>query len=368
MNRRIIRLMGQILTTALLSAATCLAQGLPNQPDLPIDAAVRTEVIEALIKELNEKYIFPEVAKQLEKDLRERLVRKEYDNLTSAAVFSRTLTKHLREISHDKHLDVSYSYRMLPPMFRPGEAPPGPPLGANLAAKLNFGFEKVERLSGNIGYLKLNGFMDPQTGTGDVATAAMNFLSNTDALIIDLRQNNGGMPGMVALLCSYFFAGPPVHLNDIQWRTPEGNHIQQSWTLSYVPGKRYINKEVYILTSKFTFSAAEEFTYNLKTQKRATIVGETSGGGANPGGGVRLQDHFIAFIPTGQAINPITKTNWEGTGITPDIAVPAEQALYVAQLTALQHLLGKNTDERLGIELKRAIEAVEKELNALKNK
>ena len=233
---------------------------------------------------------------------------------------------------------------------------------------MNFGFEKVERLSGNVGYLKLNGFMEPQTGAGEIAAAAMSFLSNTDALIIDLRQNRGGSPNMVALLSTYLFAGPPVHLNDISFRTPEGNRINQLWTLPYVPGKRYVNKEVYILTSNLTFSAGEGFAYNLQAQKRAITVGETTGGGANPGGGVRLHDHFTVFIPTGQAINPVTKTNWEGKGVAPDIAVPAEQALQAAHLAALRHLLGKNTDERFGAELKRAIDIAEKELNALKSK
>src|SRR5438105_2308509 len=365
MRKRTMRSVGLLLAVALLSITICLAQGpIPaNQPDITIDAATRTQVIEALVKELNEKYIFPEVAKQVEKSLRERLAHKEYDSITSAATFSKTLTEHLREISHDKHLNVNYSYRALQQMPGPGGPPSDQPPTGNPVGKMNFGFEKVERLSGNVGYLKLNGFMEPQTGAGEIAAAAMNFLSNTDALIIDLRQNGGGSPGMVALLCTYFFAGPPVHLNDLSWRTPEGNRIDQWWTLSYVPGKRYVNKEVYILTSQFTFSAAEEFTYDLKSQKRAITVGETTGGGANLGGGVRLHDHFTVFIPTGQAINPITKTNWEGKGVAPDMAAPAEQALYTAQLAALRHLLEKNTEERFGAELKRAIETVEKELN-----
>src|SRR5215203_2477633 len=129
--------------------------------------------------------------------------------------------------------------------------------------------------------------------------------------------------------------GPePVHLNDLYWR--EGNRTDEFWTKKEVAGKRYLNKDVYVLTSKRTFSGAEEFTYNLKNLKRATIIGETTGGGAHPGGGFRISEHFGMFVPTGRAISPITKTNWEGTGVTPDVAVPADEALHVARITALK--------------------------------
>ena len=152
----------------------------------------------------------------------------------------------------------------------------------------------------------------------------MSFVANTDALIIDVRNNGGGAPSMVAYLCSYLFGPEPVHINDLYFRPENSTH--QWWTLPHLPGKRYEGKPVYVLTSKRTFSAAEEFTYNLKTQKRATIVGETTGGGANPGGTRPVAEHFIVFVPSGRAINPITKTNWEGTGVAPDVAVAAELA------------------------------------------
>src|SRR6185295_4717409 len=154
-------------------------------------------------------------------------------------------------------------------------------------------------------------------------------------------------------LCTYFFDGRPVHLNDLYWRASDA--IQQFWTLSYVPGRRYVNKDVYVLTSGRTFSAAEEFTNTLKTLKRATIVGETTGGGANPGGMERLSDHFGVFVPGGRAINPITKGNWEGTGITPDLAVPASAALDAAYRDALTKLSAKQRDPRLDQETKDAL-------------
>ena len=184
-------------------------------------------------------------------------------------------------------------------------------------------------MPGNIGYIDLRGFADPEAGAETVA-AAMNFLANTDALIFDLRQNGGGGPEMVALISSYLFGEKPVHLNSLYWR--KGDKTDDFWTKPASALKKFPDKDVYILTSNRTFSAAEEFTYNLKNLKRATIIGETTGGGANPGGTFRLTEHFGAFIPTGRAISPITKTNWEGTGVEPDVKVPKEQALKAAYL------------------------------------
>jgi C-terminal processing protease CtpA/Prc len=230
---------------------------------------------------------------------------------------------------------------------------------------MNHGFGKVERLPGNIGYLEFFNFADEELGADTVA-AAMNFVNGTDALIIDMRRNGGGNPAMVALVCSYLFGPEPVHLNDLYWR--EGNRTDEFWTKKEVAGKRYVNKDVYVLTSKRTFSGAEEFTYNLKNLKRATIIGETTGGGAHPGGGFRISEHFGMFVPTGRAISPITKTNWEGTGVTPDVSVPADQALHVARLTALKKSLTTlaNPDFKAGVE--EEIQKLEKELAAMKAK
>jgi C-terminal processing protease CtpA/Prc len=162
---------------------------------------------------------------------------------------------------------------------------------------------------------------------------------------------------MLQLLCSYLFGGESVHLNDLYWR--EGDRTQQFWTLPWVPGTRYgKDKPVYVLTSSRTFSAAEEFTYNLKNLKRATIVGETTGGGAHPGGVRRITDHFGIWLPNGRAINPITKTNWEGVGIEPHIKVPAEQALAAAHLDALQKIRASATEQRHRDQLDAAIAAL----------
>jgi hypothetical protein len=349
---------------ALSAISVSFAQ--PEQPDLTIDAATRTQVVDTILKRLNESYVFPDIAKKMEASIRARVGKKEYDQITSAKQFATTLTNDLQSVSHDKHLRVRYSYEAVPE-----RGPRQEPTAEEREQRkrdltwMNHGFSKVERLRGNIGYLEFLNFMDEELGADTVA-AAMNFVNGTDALIIDMRNNGGGNPAMVALVCSYLFGPEPVHLNDLYWR--EGNRTDEFWTRKELSGKRYLNKDVYVLTSKRTFSGAEEFTYNLKNLKRATIIGETTGGGAHPGGGFRISEHFGMFVPTGRAISPITKTNWEGTGVTPDISVPADQALLVARIMALKKSTPaiENPDRKAA--MTEEIQNLEKELAAMKPK
>jgi len=354
-----------LLILAAFQVSTAQQPG-PQQPDANIDAATRAQIIESISKRLNDVYVFPEVAKKMEASLHERVTKKEYDEITSSRTFAETLTKDLQAVSKDKHLRVRYSHEPLP-VGQPRREPTAEEREEERREMnwMNHGFNKVERLRGNIGYLEFRGFFDPELGAETLA-AAMNFLSSTDALIIDLRGNGGGSPEMVALVCSYLFGPEPVHLNDLYWR--EGNRTDEFWTRKEVSGKRYLNKDVYVLTSKRTFSGAEEFTYNLKNLKRATIIGETTGGGAHPGGGFRINEHFSMFVPTGRAISPITKTNWEGTGVKPDIEVPADQALLVARLAAMKKSVTTLTNPDFKAGVQEEIEKLEKELTELKAK
>jgi C-terminal processing protease CtpA/Prc len=350
---------------ALLPTAQAHAQGGGSeQPDTTIDAAARTQVIESLVKNLNDSYVFPETAKKMETDVRNRMKNKEYEQITSARAFAAKLTEDLQAVSRDKHLRVRYSHQAIPVRAERNE--PSAQEREEYRRRLqlnNYGFVKVENLQGNIGYIDFRGFTDPELGAETVA-AAMNFVANTDALIFDMRQNGGGNPAMVALVCSYLFGEKPVHLNSLYWR--KENRTEEFWTKPNVLGKKYLDKPVYVLTSNYSFSGAEEFTYNLKNLKRATIVGETTGGGAHPGGMVRLSDHFGAFIPIGRAISPITKTNWEGTGVEPDVKVSKEVALKTAYLMALNKSLEKAADEGMKGALRRLIDRTQKEIEEIK--
>ena len=302
------------------------------------DKETVSSILESLFKKLHAHYIFPEVAEKIEGSLRKRIVNGEYDAITTFAELCDVLTDQMRDISHDLHLHMSYHEEAHPiredvNLFNDIEWKKNFYQGAPFH---NFGFYKVERLPGNIGYLDLRSF-DPPDIAGETAIAAMNFLAHTNALIIDLRQNGGGEAYMVHLISSYLFDSEPVHLNNFYLRA--SGSTQQFWTLPYVPGKRYGNKPVYVLTGSATFSAAEEFAYNLQNLKRATIIGETTGGGANPVDTYQINPHIDVYIPMGRALNPITGTNWEGVGVTPDIQVSQETALQVAHIEAVKKVL-----------------------------
>jgi retinol-binding protein 3 len=319
--------MRQLLALAALVAAFVLpaaAQPVPaDQPDRDIDEATRAQVIEGALAALQRAYVFPEVATRMAEGVRTRQLAGGYRSLSSASEFAKALTGHLQEVSHDKHLRVRYSAEPLPGTMRE-PAPEQVARRTELMRSMNFGFAKAEVLPGNIGYLDMRVFAaGPEAEAA--ADAAMSRLADTDALIVDLRRNGGGSPAMVARVSSYLFERP-THLNSLYWR--EGGRTEEFWTTSEVAGKRFgERKPVFVLTSKRTFSGAEEFAYNLKALKRATLVGETTAGGAHPGGPQRIDDHFSIWVPAGRAINPVTKTNWEGTGVVPDVAVPADQAL-----------------------------------------
>jgi hypothetical protein len=307
-----------------------------GHPSGTLDTATRARVAEKLASELDATYVFPDVAKKMGETIRAKLANKGYDSCESADSFAHQLTEDMQAVSKDKHLRVMYSSKPMPGQPDGKASPEMMRRRRVMEHKNNSGFVKLERLPGNIGLMELRGFSDPKEGAKTVA-AAMNFLAGTDALIIDIRRNGGGAGEMVHLICSYLLPDDkPIHLNSLYWR--KGDRTEEFWTLKELPGKRYLDKDVYVLTSRRTFSAAEEFTYNLKNLKRATIVGETTGGGAHPGGFVPLGDHFAAFIAKGRAINPITKTNWEGTGVKPDVEVDADQALDVAREMAIKKL------------------------------
>jgi C-terminal processing protease CtpA/Prc len=326
-------------------------------PSAPaVDQATVGRIVDAAIKSLDEQYVFPEVATKMGEALRSRQKNGEYAEIKTGPELASLLTRHLQEVSKDKHLRVRFSADKANPS--PAKSGPTPEMLARsraMAAKSNAGFRKVERLPGNVGYIAFDFFADAKSIAGPVA-AAMNFVANTDALILDLRQNGGGSPDGVQVVCSYLFpAEPSIHLNSLYFRP--ANRTDEFWTLKDVEGSRFLVKPVYVLTSPRTFSGAEECAYNLQTRQRATIVGETTGGGAHPGGNVPLAEHFTMFVPRGRAINPVTKTNWEGVGVKPEVPVAADQALDTAHKLAIEKLLAgadEDTKRRINSDLDRA--------------
>jgi hypothetical protein len=311
--------------------------------DKTIDAKMQAEMIDSLCGVLDTLYVFPDVAKKLESHLRDKLRKKAYAGITSTRELADSLTADLRSVNNDRHLSVGYLSDADIALIKAdttGAASAEEQLRQSRSR--NFGFRELKLLTGNVGYLRFDGFSDFNEA-GPTAIAAMNFLANADAVIFDLRYNGGGSTKMIQLLTSYLF-DEPVHLNDFYIR--HNDSTQQFWTAGHVFGPRLAKTDVYILTSHRTFSAAEEFSYNLKNLKRATIIGDTTGGGAHPNVLVHWPNlHLTASIPFGKAINPITHTNWEGVGVAPDIVVASDNALDVAQREALKKILTRTIKE-----------------------
>jgi retinol-binding protein 3 len=301
----------------------------------------KTATMDSVMSILERKYAFPELAKQFNLTIRESLKQKKYDTISSVESFASFVTADMQQIIKDRHLSLRYEPVTANAASQVRKNNEDPKEFAQLLLKKNYGIKSVNVLPGNIGYIDFTFFFDPELA-GDTYVAMMNYIAHTDALIIDLRNCNGSMPDFIPLLCSYFFKDA-THLNDFYSR--EGNRTTQSWTQKMVQGKKYLDKPIYILTSGKTFSGAEELAYDLQNLNRAVIIGEVTGGGANPGMSVRVNKYFTMFVPFGRAINPITKTNWEGVGVTPDTLIKANRALHKAQTIALQYLAEKYKED-----------------------
>ncbi len=308
---------------ALLFWAALFLQTELRGQAVPLTADFKTTSIERLSQLINEHYVFPDVAQQTGEHLKQQLAAGAFESCTDLKTFAEALTREVQLVNHDKHMRI----RPAPPARNAAADAPERVLENQLLRMAGqkaemAGFREAKRLEGNIGYLDLRGFANAQRGI-PVADRYMGLLAGCDALIVDLRKNGGGDPAMVRYLCSFFFS-EKTHLNSLYWR--EGDHTEDFWTLAELGAPKMPDVPLFVLTSNYTFSGAEEFCYNLQTRKRATIVGETTGGGANPGGMFPVNPELGVFIPTGRAINPVTKTNWEGVGVKPEVATPADAA------------------------------------------
>ena len=325
--------------------------------DAPLNASARAAIVQTLATEMNANYIELAVAKRVGSAIARKNAEGGYASAASAQAFSAALAKDLRELSGDLHFKAKFDER-----FRERSSAADAPGRAEAddegvrAVRSGYGIEKIERLPGNVGYIDLRDF-GPTELVGPAYTAAMSLLTGADALILDLRRNDGGRPSSVAYLMSHFFPlGDKRHLNDFYHRL--SNTTRESWTLASVT-ERY-RKPVYVLTSARTGSAGEECAYDFQTQKRATLVGETTAGVANPVSLFSVGHGIVVWIPTVRSINPVTKTSWEHVGVKPDIAVPAEQALQTAHVAILRSLVSSAKDDNERTKLQRLLAMVEK--------
>ncbi|MGH8495370.1 MAG: S41 family peptidase [Gammaproteobacteria bacterium] len=290
-----------------------------------VTATDRQQVIEQTAALIETRYVFADRGRALAEQLRRDAETDKWRDLNDPKLFAEAVTHRLRELSEDGHLSLDYSEKALPEddaaaeeSYSAGE------MERWYGAHLNHGFEKIERLPGNVGYLDLRVFAPPDMA-GDVAAAAMTLLAQSGALIVDLRQNGGGDGAMANLIAAYLL--DDSRETSGSYNRPQDKHTR-STTPAWVPGRRYgAQKPVYILISNKTFSAAEGFAYDLQALGRAVIVGERSGGGAHPFEYRRVHPHFVLSLAEGRSINPITGGNWQGTGVTPDVPVPAGEAL-----------------------------------------
>ncbi|OOQ60549.1 S41 family peptidase [Mucilaginibacter pedocola] len=329
----------------LAQAAAAFAQQAPVNKALQLTEKQKAETIDSIITTINNRYVFADVAKKIETHLRKQQSKKAYTKITDGNQFAAVLTADLQAAGNDKHLRAMFFEDELPVekerelMSIPDEEREGL---NNMLMHTNYGINKIDVLKGNIGYLDIGVFVTPELA-GEKYAAMMAYVAHTNALIIDLRNCGGSMsPDAIPFICSYFFESP-VHLNDIQYR--KNNKLVQSYTYSYVPGKKYLNKPIYVLISKNTFSGAEELAYDLQNLKRAMLIGQPTGGGANPGGDIRVTNHFRIFVPVGQAINPISKTNWEHVGVQPDTLINTKLALYKAQKLAMRATIATTKEQ-----------------------
>jgi len=327
------RIIGGAIVAALLTSAAYA------QDTTRLSASDRADILDAIATTIDENFFDEARAREIADDLRAT----DFGAIETHEAFAEALTAHLHE--EDRHFSVAYvgpeETGAAFDMHGPGDVE-GDPFAE--ARRRNFGFQEVSILPGNVGYIDFREFA-PIQGAGDTATAALDFVANTDAVIFDVRQNGGGEPSMVQFLISHFLdPHQSVAINTFVSRQNE--HPVQLNSLTHLSSVARPNVPVFVLTSGRTGSAAEAFAYHLQAMERATIVGETTYGAGNPGDTFALDAGYLLFVSTGSAQNPITGTNWEGVGVAPDVEVQSDAALDAALLAAYEGLAASDADEQ----------------------
>jgi len=297
----------------------------------------RDKQLMKMAEKINEFYVFVDVAKRLSEKLKSEITKKTFENLSDQE-FADKLSLYLSKNANDRHFNVLYRPNV---EDNPTSEKEMLKRFNQINRQWNYGFEKVERLDGNIGYIRHTGFVNTNEPAKRALAASMNFVANTNALILDLRDNNGGSSEMIELFLSYFFE-KKVELGEAYTRY--NNQTTKSYTKQKVRGTKYLNKPIYILVGKRTVSAAEAVAYNLQARKLATVMGEPTYGAANAVKAFNIDKKFHLFVPVSDSKNPVTKSNWEQSGVIPNMKVKAEKALTNAHILALANLLKSNVE------------------------
>ncbi|MEG3125758.1 S41 family peptidase [Sphingomonas sp. GB1N7] len=309
----------------------------------------KTAIVGALTSTLEANYAFPEITRKIVPALQDHLTKGDYDSIKTKEALAQRLTEDLIKVSGDLHFFVGVDAKWVADFRAPAIPARKAELRKEELEKLeenNFGFDEVGRLSGNIGYLRFSYFANPELAY-DTAAAAIRLIQNSDAVIIDLRYNNGGYLEMAQFLASYFFSSEKDQLLFDYNYNEDGKRIERGqWVLPGLPGKRMVGTPVYILTGSTSFSAAEWLSYTMKKLGRATLIGERTAGGAHPVARKPVNDDIFVQVPIGQIRDPVDHGDFEGIGVQPDIESPSIDALRLAHKLALENLAKAGTAKR----------------------
>jgi hypothetical protein len=313
-----------------------------------LDSKTKTEIVNSVSKILLNDYVYPDTAKLMSNYILKQLAEGKYKSVMSTVALTDALNADIKTVVNDGHFQITYNPVMEKQLLTEGQLAPTPIASGNYR-NANTGVRSIKILNGNIGLLELGNFVEPTKESKEAIRSALIFLANTNVVIFDLRNNGGGSPAMVQYICGYLFENK-THLMD--WYSRPADKLTAYWTTPDSTEKRFINKPVYILAGKGTASAAEEFCYDLKNLKRATLIGQATAGAAH-GTLERAAGHgVIVYVPYAYSISAITKTDWEHTGAIPDITIAPEKALELAQEKIFETLLKTTTDSLNLFELK----------------
>ena len=339
--------------TILLAVCFCRAAVPAQHLKSLSDKAYKKSILQKIENLIESKYVIAEKAKSYAAEFKKKCKAGAYASVSDAKQFTEKVTADLQAITHDKH--VSLRMIVASDISEQAQGALHHPIRLHrLRMKENTGIHKLEWINGHIGYLDLSRFWAIEVAR-DMIKAAMKFMENADAIIIDVRENGGGSGTHL----SSFFLPYPTQLTG--WYYREQNYMEEFWTTDEMEGRPLTDVPLFLLIGKNTFSAAEIFAYDLQARKRAVLIGEPTKGGAHSIDLFKIDECFEINISTSRAVNPVTGTNWEGTGVIPDVAVAPDRALDTA--IELAEKAGKEFAKIKDDKLKQAIDKMQIQLD-----